>query len=174
MIRITNLNEKFTPISNKGGSITIAFDYEAVYDVDNNGNKVETNIGTWSVHTFVKVPSFGQLKDFILSEINNRVDEKILSGYVWRDMPVWLSSENQFNYKAAYDLAVMSEGKSLPVVFKFGTSEKPVYHQFTELAELNDFYIGAMNHINNCLQEGWRKKDNIDWREYEETLNKLN
>ena len=40
-------------------------------------------------------------------------------------MPVWLSSENQFNYKAAYDLAVQTGGATLPVTFKFGTDEVP-------------------------------------------------
>ena len=41
---------------------------------------------------------------------NDERDEKIVSGFVWRDMQVWLSSENQFNYKAAYDLAVQTKG----------------------------------------------------------------
>lgn len=170
MIRITNINEKFTPITIKGGSVTIAFDYEPFYDIDEEGNKVETNIGTWSVHSFARRPSFGQLKNFILSEMNKRVDENILSGFVWRDMPVWLSTENQFNYKAAYDLAVQTNGASLPTVFKFGDTENPIYHKFDTLEELQDFYIKAMTYINEQLAIGWAKKDAIDWSLYEEAL----
>ena len=41
---------------------------------------------------------------------NKQTDEKILSGFVWKGMKVWLSAENQFNYKAAFDLAMQTAG----------------------------------------------------------------
>lgn len=173
MIRITNTNEKFTPLAMKGGSVTIAFDYEPFNDIDEDGNKVETNLGTWSVHSFTRRPSFGQLKNFILSEINKRTDEKILSGFEWNGMSVWLSSENQFNYKAAYDLAVQTNGANLPTVFKFGSSDEPIYHKFDTLEELSDFYMKAMTYINEQLAIGWAKKDAIDWSVYEKALAEL-
>lgn len=173
MIRITNINEKYTPLTIGGGSVTIAFDYEPFYDIDKDGNKVETNLGTWSVHSFTRRPSFGQLKNFIISEINKRTDEKILSGFEWNGMSVWLSSENQFNYKAAYDLAVQTKGASLPIVFKFGDTENPIYHKFDTFEELQDFYIKAMTYINEQLAIGWAKKDSIDWSLYEKALEKI-
>ena len=49
-------------------------------------------------------PSFDAAKAAIIADINAQTDEKILSGFVWNEMPVWLSSENQFNFKAAYVL----------------------------------------------------------------------
>lgn len=115
-------------------------------------------------------PRLQELQEAIYGVINADTDEKILSGFEWRGMKVWLSSENQFNYKAAYDLAVMAEGKTLPVVFKFGTTYEPIYYEFTTLDELSDFYIRAMKYINDCLSEGWKMKDGIDWGEYEEAL----
>ncbi len=173
MIRVTNKNEKYTPLVMKGGSVTIAFDYEPYFDIDEDGNKVETNLGTWSVHSFARRPSFGQLKDFILLEINKRTDEKILSGFEWNGMQVWLSSENQFNYKAAYDLAVQSNGANLPTVFKFGSNEDPKYHKFDTVEELSDFYVKAMTYINEQLAIGWVKKDSIDWSVYEKALSEV-
>jgi hypothetical protein len=71
-------------------------------------------------------------------------------------MLVWLSSENQFNYKAAYDLAVQTGGASLPVKFKFGTTEDPVYYTFTNINDLSDFYMSAMRYINQTLDQGWQ------------------
>jgi hypothetical protein len=71
-------------------------------------------------------------------------------------MPVWLSSENQFNYKAAYDLAVQTGGATLPVTFKFGTDEVPQYREFVTLEELTDFYTKAMFRT-RCLTAGGRK-----------------
>lgn len=170
MIRITNKNEKYTPLTRKGRSVTIAFDYEPYFTTDEEGNKVETDMGTWSVHTFLSTPSFGQIKSFILSEINKRTDEKILSGFMWNDMSVWLSTENQFNYKAAYDLAVQTGGANLPTVFKFGSNDEPKYHKFDTVEELTDFYVKAMTYINEQLAIGWAKKDAIDWSVYEEAL----
>lgn len=173
MIRITNRNEKYTPLTKKGRSVTICFDYEPYFDIDEDGNKVETNLGTWSVHSFISTPSFGQLKNFILAEINKRTDEKIISGFEWNGMSVWLSSENQFNYKAAYDLAVQTNGANLPTVFKFGSNEDPKYHKFDTVEELSDFYVKAMTYINEQLAIGWVKKDAIDWSVYEKALAEL-
>jgi hypothetical protein len=114
-------------------------------------------------------PSFEEIKEAVLADINARTDEKILSGFVWEDKPVWLSSENQFNFKAAYDLAVQTQGQSLPVKFKLGEDEQgnPVYHVFEDLAEFTDFYSKAIAYINQCINDGWERKDGIDWSQYE-------
>lgn len=116
-------------------------------------------------------PNINDIKQAVLEGVNRMIDEKIISEFVWNDMPVWLSTENQFNYKAAYDLAVMSQGQSLPVTFKFGATESPVYYTFETLDDISDFYISAMAYINSTLAEGWKLKDGIDWSVYEEVLN---
>ncbi len=168
MIRITNLKDYYTPISiSKNNIVKIAFDYEPFFDIGEDGNKIESNVGTWSEHVFNKRPSFSQIKDFIISEINKRTDELILSGFTWKDKQVWLSSENQFNYKAAYDLAVQTNGANLPQVFKFGTTDNPEYYKFETVEELSDFYTKASTYINQCLAVGWAKKDSIDWSLYD-------
>lgn len=172
MLRITHLKSKYIPLSKlASGRWKIHFGFEPYYEVDEEGNKTETQLGTWTETLVPFKPSLEQLKKLILDAINKEVDEKILSGFVWKDMPVWLSTENQFNYKAAYDLAVMSSGQSLPVMFKFGTTENPVYYHFSTLEDISDFYVSAMTYINTTLAEGWQKKDAIDWSVYEEALN---
>lgn len=111
-------------------------------------------------------PTLAEIKEIVLSWMNSEIDKKILDGFVWNGMAVWLSSENQFNYKAAYDLAVQTEGLNLPVTFKFGTTDEPVYHEFTTVEELTDFYTKAMAYINTQLAEGWAAKDAVDWSPY--------
>jgi hypothetical protein len=116
------------------------------------------------------------VKDAILGDINAQTDEKIISGFVWTPTaggdpkPVWLSTENQFNFKSAYDLAVQKNGATLPVTFKMGEDEegKPVYHTFETMEDADDFYIKAVAYINQTLAEGWAEKDSIDWEPYEE------
>lgn len=172
MLRITHLKEKYVPLSQlASGRWKLHFGFVPYYEVDEEGNKTETNLGTWYETWLSGKPSIEQVKGIVLDAMNKEVDQKILSGFVWKDMLVWLSTENQFNYKAAYDLAVMSQGKSLPVTFKFGSTENPVYYTFESLNDISDFYISAMAHVNGCLEKGWRKKDSIDWSVYESVLN---
>ena len=74
-------------------------------------------------HVFDHKPTKEELKNVIEEHINSMTDEKILTGYVWNGKPVWLSKESQFNFKAAYDLAVQKDGANLPVKFKLGEDE---------------------------------------------------
>lgn len=111
---------------------------------------------------FKQKPSLADIRAIIKETINNETDHKILEGFVWKGMPVWLSTENQFNYKAAYDLAVQTNGATLPVRFKFGTDAVPLYYNFESLEDFADFYTQAMVHINTVLNEGWAEKDLAD------------
>ena len=172
MLKITNLKLKYIPLSRMAsGRWNIHFGFEPYYEVDEEGNKTETNLGTWYETWLSGKPTLEQIKNIIINAINKEVDNKILSGFIWKDMPVWLSTENQFNYKAAYDLAVMSQGQTLPVTFKFGTTDNPVYYTFETLEDISDFYVSAMAYINNVLSEGWKQKDSINWNQYEQLLN---
>lgn len=116
-------------------------------------------------------PTLAEVKEFVLAVIDAETDAAILTGYEWQGMAVWLSTENQFNYKAAHDLAVQTGGQNLPVTFKFGQTDAPVYHEFTTVEELMGFYTGAMGYINGVLKAGWEKKDSVDWSVYEKALN---
>lgn len=116
---------------------------------------------TYMEHDFDHKPAADEVKGIVLSWYNASIDSDILSGFVWNGMSVWLSSENQFNYKASYDLAVQAVN-TLPVTFKFGSDEEPVYHKFTTLEELSDFYTKAMKYIQDTLEAGWKKKDAFD------------
>ena len=171
MLKITNLKSKYIPLATMAsGRWKLHFGFEPYYEVNEEGTKTETNLGTWMETWLSGKPSIEQVKSVVLNALNKDVDQKILSEFVWKNMSVWLSTENQFNYKAAYDLAVMSQGKSLPVTFKFGSTDNPVYYTFETLDDISDFYISAMAHVNSCLEEGWNKKDSIDWSVYEEAL----
>lgn len=144
---------------------------------------IDNNLYEWyEIYIYKKQKSyidFQCIKDAILGDINGQIDEEILTGFTW-DVPslnggegldsvsVWLSSENQFNYKAAFDLASQTGGQNLPITFKFGSPDEPVYHTFTEFSELQNFYVSAVTFINQTLAAGWQRKDSIDWTPYEE------
>ena len=148
------------------------------------------NLYTWyEIYIYKKQKSyisFQDVKDAIIDDIDSRTTANIIDGFIWNNIPVWLSTENQFNFKAAYDLALQTNGASLPVTFKIGQTPKtydedgkeqggePIYHTFETLEDIADFYTKAFAYINKCLNEGWQKKDSIDWSIYEEALNNNN
>ena len=114
-------------------------------------------------------PSLQEIKDIVLNWYNSEIDNTILSGFTWRDIPVWLSMENQFNYKAAYDIAFQSEGEILPT-FKLGSTENPVYYKFERFEDLKDFYVKSLAYVTETLNKGWKMKDTIDWSAYSAIL----
>lgn len=125
-------------------------------------------------HVFDHKPTEQEIRDVIIAQINADTDRKILTGFVWTPlgetagMNVWLSTENEFNFKAAYDLAIQTGGATLPVKFKLGEDESgyAVYHTFISLEEFTDFYTKAIAYVNQTLNEGWQEKDNIDMKDF--------
>ena len=111
-------------------------------------------------------PTDEEIKDLVRTWYNEQTDAAILSGFDYDNAKVWLSQENQYNYKMAYDLAVQTDGQTLPVTFKFGTDETPVYRTFDTLDELADFYTKMVAYIQTTLADGWKKKDALDLSKY--------
>jgi hypothetical protein len=128
------------------------------------GYGVENDMGyNWRKRYSGTKPTAEEVIADIKSVINSETDKAILEGFKWRGTAIWLSAENQFNYKAAYDLAVQSAGATLPVTFKFGTDDAPEYYQFKTLDDLTDFYTAAISYISQTLQKGWDEKEQIDF-----------
>lgn len=126
----------------------------------------EAGVTSYMEHQFSHKPSLSEVSEVIHQWVNKQVDEKILSGLRYDGALVWLSLENQFNYKAAYDLAVQTEGESLPVTLKFGTDDNPIYRTFDAFQDYADFYHAVINHINEQIAWGWQQK-NIDLSPYD-------
>lgn len=126
----------------------------------------EDGSATYMEHEFNHRPTEEEIRQTVIGWFNARTEEHILSGFEWNGMKVWLSTENQFNYKAAYDLAVQTAGDTLPVTFKFGTDDVPCYHTFDTVEELTDFYTKAMMHIQSSLVGGWNNKDAFNLETY--------
>lgn len=120
----------------------------------------------------VAKPTLQQVKDAIIADIDKQTDEKILNGYQFtpdgaeEPITVWLSKENQTNFSEAHRLQIV------PIKFKLNETEdkEAIYHTFETFEELDQFYKGGVQYINQCLNEGWQRKDSIDWTPYAEAL----
>lgn len=169
MNKVNGKKSSFAPVREDGSRIAICYGLK----------KLNEDLYEWYEVYLPKTQtpalSLQVVKDAIIGDINARTDEKIMSGFVWNPaaggdpIPVWLSTENQFNFKSAYDLAVQKQGATLPVTFKMGEDAdgNPVYHTFETMDDADDFYIKAVTYINQTLAEGWAEKDGIDWTPYE-------
>ena len=184
MVREYIKKEDYTPITKVNeGVYKLMFEYrpqvEAITERDDYGNIVntgevkETDYCTVLIHTFYGEPNRKDITKLLTDYYNKETDWKILSGFVWNDIPVWLSKENQFNYKAAYDMAIQTNGASMYdengnyiCTFKLGTDKEPVIYTFQNVEELADFYTKGLAHIQKCLQEGWALKAEINWEDY--------
>lgn len=120
--------------------------------------------------------TFDVVKEAIIADIDAQTDEKILDGYEFtpdgeeEPIVVWLSKENQTNFSEAHRLQIV------PVKFKLNETEdkQPIYHTFETFEELDRFYKGGVAYINQCLNEGWARKDSIDWEPYTQSIDALN
>lgn len=113
-------------------------------------------------------PTVAEIKNDVETLINGETEKKILSGFEWRGIKVWLSLENQINFKAAYDLAVQTDGETLPKKLKLGEDDegRPMYHLFESVSEFTEFYKSAVEYIEKTIQEGWEEKDGVNYGEY--------
>ena len=100
------------------------------------------------------------------SWVNTQVDERILSGFSFEGASVWLSTENQLNYTAAFQLATSTGGSSLPVTLKFGADDSPVFRTFSSLEDITAFYRAMQQHISSAVAWGWEQKGLFDTSPY--------
>ena len=164
--KVSGKKSEFAPVREDASRVIVSYGFNAI-DEEN---------ATWNEIYFYKKQhaqvSFADIKQAIIADIDARTVERITSGFVWTPLAegaepinVWLSTENQLNFKAAYDLAVQKQGSTLPVTFKLGEQEDgtPVYHTFETMEEADDFYTKAVAYVNQTLAEGWAVKDAVDW-----------
>lgn len=105
-------------------------------------------------------PTVAEVKADIEALINEQVQERIRNGMRYDTLPVYLSEENQLNFRSA---------PTVPVRYKIGeladgTSAYCVFETREELAEFNE---AIANHIAQCLNAGWNEKDAVDYSVYE-------
>ena len=165
MAKVYGLMKDYAPVRETYSQVIAS--YEMVAEPDGRH-------ATWHEVYFNKKqtgkPSATMMKDAIIADINAQTDEKILNGMVWNGIHVWLSAENQRNFSEAQRMAERYGDAVLPLRFKLGENddELPIYHTFETSADLDAFYKAAFAFVNQCLNEGWQRKDSIDWNDYKQ------
>lgn len=102
------------------------------------------------------VPTSAELRSDIEALVNALTEEKIRTGMRYEGKPIWLSEENQMNFRGLVP--------PMPFRYKVGENENgdPVYMEFYDENNLAAFCRAMSEHIYGCLQKGWEEKDGID------------
>lgn len=110
-------------------------------------------------------PSIEEIRKDIGNLIDEQTSNKILSGFTYEGDSVWLSLENQLNFRSAV---------CFPCRFKIGETEGvPTYRTFLSSDELLAFNNAITEYIHSCLEDGWKIKDSVDYNIYEEAKNEI-
>ena len=172
----TGKSENFKPIERtEDGKYLVSWNKKEVLTEEkilknsryvSTGRMIPTGSAYWNSMVFSYKPNANDIYNKIVEYVNNSVNYKITNLFVWNGYIVNLSMENQQNYKTAFDLAVQTDGKNLPLKFKFKKGNKVEYFTFNDLDTLKDFYLKLNKHINDSLSEGWEIKDSIRKEDY--------
>lgn len=152
MSKVHGPKECFVPVRQDASQVIVSYDMTA----DGKKNAF------WHEVTFYKkkgIPTLEQAKQAVIQDINERVKTAIISGFTYDGNPVWLSQENQLNFSQAV----------VPATLKIGEEQDgtPIYKTFSDAAELKAFNDACSLWRQQCLSEGYQKKDGMDWAPYE-------
>jgi hypothetical protein len=108
---------------------------------------------------FTRKPTPDEIKEVIKTTVNEATSAKILSGFVWKEIPVWLSMEQQANFSQ-----IGLGGVDYPLELKLGEAADgtPYYYTFESAEEFADFSKAVTKFIIETVQAGWREKDELD------------
>ena len=126
-----------------------------------NGNNYE-----WEYVIFNYKPSLDEIKKTINSSINLKTKNDIENNFVWNNLSINLSIENQIDYSLLLNTTIFQNGSNLPEKVKFKVNNENTYYEFETIEDMKDFVIAMNNHIRKYLQIGYGLKDNINWEDY--------
>lgn len=131
--------------------------YELIYGLGTD----ERGSYNWR-QRYYSLPSFADVKETIINQINSNIEERILTGFSYDGMPVWLSLENQNNFAAIE----RNESLDYPIKIKLGEDKdgSPVYRAFATKTDFKNFSQEVSNWIFSVISDGWKEKDSIDWK----------
>lgn len=177
MNKVQGKKSEFAPVREDASRVIVSYGFKAI-DEEN---------ATWNEIYFYKKQisqlPFAAIKSAIIADIDADTDAKILNGYEWtilhgddegKTVKVWLSKENQNNFKAKHDAAKeYPDLVTFPMKYKVSEDEegKALYEIFQSFEELVQFYLGGLAYIESCYQDGWAYKDSVDFSIYQNPEN---
>lgn len=141
----------FQKVNLRKGYYAVRWDFQTNED-ENTVNYMET--------VFDHLPTEDEIRSVINKYYNEITDQKILSGFKYKDIPVWLSLENQNNYLMAAVAGLSS------YMVKGGSDSASINITLNTHEEILDFVAAMQQYISKCIGEGRTKKLSINFEDY--------
>lgn len=120
----------------------------------------------WDYYLFNYKPSINDIKNIINNSINEKTKQYITNKFEWNGMSIYLSLENQIDYKLLLDTTLLLDGANLPEKVKFKVNGENFYYSFETIDDMKDFIIAMNNHIRKHINNGNNSKDEINYDDY--------
>lgn len=153
---VTDNIDKYTPIKKVNGKYIVS------WGLTKNNNDTYT----WKYYITNRKPTPETIKEEINTYINENVKKSIINDFTWNGMKVYLSLENQIDYKLLFDITLLQDGTNLPEVIKLKQGKETVHYSIESVEEFKDFMLSMNRHIRECLKQGRELKESIDYSEY--------
>lgn len=95
--------------------------------------------------------SIEQLIKESVQRINMETDEKILNEFIWKENEFYLTMENQTNFA---NMFISKDYLTYPITIKTKTG----FMILSNTEQVTDFYLAGVGFVQQCLEQGWRKK----------------
>ena len=168
--KVSGYGADFALVKKEGNRTIIGYEKKAVEGSD---------LYVWyEVYFYKSIPTIQQVKDAVFNDINSQTDNEILCGLDYtikhgadqgKQVKLWLSDANQNNIHAQ-----CSAGTIFPWRYKVAEDNgAPVYEEFADATELSTVSDMITNYVHQCQEDGWARKDAIDWGPYVDALEHL-
>lgn len=151
----------YKPVYKVGKNYAVCFNNTSIMSKGHNDR-----ICMYNYIVFDSKPSLVEIKEAFEEMFNKSTENMITNNFVYDGNNISLTKENQMNYKAAYDLAMQTNGANLPYKIKASKNGVRNYIIFENTVEFTQFYVAMNKFINKCLEDGWAAKDAIDYSVY--------
>lgn len=161
-IKSVGLESSYSPIKKRNGTIVVSYGKELLSDEGQSNDESDEKVVCFYQTAYLGKPSVSTIIKDICDDIDTRAKDEIQNGFVYEDIPVYLSVENQLNFSSAYSIASIGDTFA-PITLRLSTDN---YKTFNSLDELRMFIVEYTEYIQSILKKYWSIKDKLNTNDY--------
>lgn len=162
-IKSVGLESSYSTIKLKNGVLIVSYGKEVLVNEEQAQDASDENVVCFYQTVYRGKPSVSTIIKDICDDIDVRAKDEIQNGFVYDDIPVYLSVENQLNFSSAYNTAKITNMLE-PITLRVSTNN---YITFTDIKRIENFINSYTRYISNTLQKYWKIKESIQKDNYE-------
>ena len=162
MIEVGKLNQ-YKPLKYTNNSYIVS------WGLSNHG----ADLYSWNYEKLQYKPSINDIKRIINNYYNNIIKNNIENNFIWNNMNIKLTLENQIDYKLLFDTTMLLDGTNLPEKVKFKNGNENIYYSFEDIDDMKNFIIAMNEHIRMNLNIGYDLKESVNYNDYIKILETL-